>query len=103
MLAFFFSFQFHFQFVINILCTGVEENLKLRTESQSVIWKCRHSKQFVLKCITSQYINCHLKKHSDTFKKKKSKGWTFSAKVLINLEALQVAAELKLKVQVNGM
>lgn len=30
------------------------------------------------------------------------KGWTFSAKVLINLEALQVAAELKLKVQVSG-
>lgn len=63
----FFSFRFHFQFVSNILCTGVEENLKMRKESQSVIWEFRNSKQFVLKCITDQYINCDLKKHSDTF------------------------------------
>lgn len=117
MLAFF-SFQIHLQFVINILYTGVEENLNLRRESQSVIWKFRNSKQFVLKCITGQYINCDLKKHSNTLKKKPSKaqankpkhsnnlqwkGWTFFAKALINLEALQVAAQLKWKVQVNGI
>lgn len=36
----FFSFQFHFQFVINILCTRVEENLKLRiTKSDLEIHK----------------------------------------------------------------
>lgn len=47
-----FFFQFHFQFVVGICCTQVEQNLKSRRESQCVIWKFRNSKQFVLKRIT---------------------------------------------------